>query len=546
MECRQKLERIKKLSQELLNFKEEVLYYKKTEKELRAIANEVDELRNKREAVDMASIKTQIEKLETEYEKVFREIDYANMRTSVCLSLADLDVIFKNLKDDDACLTKCADFLKTLIVSFTISNETRENFFGISQFEERGFIIIKINKDVERVLSLARTRTFYSKVEFEFKTLVKREIHDNVPSDTFFYSGEYNLYLICPRKSLDSVEFDDVSFEKNVEVLATGISKISPKVSNIIFYILKDNLKGRMVDDNYSVQRIEENNMMLKDTDAWVSNINEWVLDLVMKKMISMCDNEKNDEEEDFIENENSQEGKLLTREYSKVLSCFKLFKTVVSNRKAKASNVFGKAILKFFNKRSDKDLKDQFSKFSDLTHFIKYEDDFEFLEFLCNERESLLLKIIRTSSIIDIDLEKTSLMIKSQLKGKCVDFVENVDFFIDEKLRLVFIDQFFRKLYENLLSFCLKPKKHTEAEKQHLAGAIEYGLDLSYEYGFSNTKEYEKLESFVQIIKTSIQKISALYESGKVSLSKAELRTVIRMFFEQSALRDEFLDTIY
>ena len=316
-----------------------------------------------------------------------------------------------------------------------------------------------------------------------------------------------------------------------------------PKTFNIILTIIKKNLSTNLIIDQYSMEDASLNNDRLKDTPFYISDIQEWVLDIVMKESINISKSEV--DSENVIETNDPKLGKFISEAYSKLLKLHRLLLISSSKRKEKAMSMFNKCILKFFNSERCLYLKDLFVLYSDISHFIKKHDDFEYIEQLGTIREEVFYKILKQSTVLDIDLDLSNLMLKARIKQKEFDFEELLVSFVSVQTQKFFKIQFFEKLFESFASLVIKPKKINEKDKSTLKELAQYLIDISYEIDSKLINNLEKISSIYKVLDSSLQTTIDLYESDEFNLSKSELRGIIRNIFEDSALRENFIEQL-
>ncbi len=574
------IERIKGLYFELKEFKKEKTIYKELEAELKKLADNIESLRNKKKEIDLLSIKNEIEKMEDEYKRVLLEIDTLALQSKEYIYLNEIKDLYQKLEDNEFCLEKTIKFLRTLIISFKINDETGDDIFGVLPYENETLFVIKIHRDLEELLRMCENKKFYSNVLLEVRGLFKNEIEENTACKVHFFAAKENLYIIV-RKTLEENNYETIgnetignetisnktisnkyetisnNYEKekdreiNGKMLFEEISEISvsclieqaKRISKIIFLVLKDNLAKKMISDNYDLDFIKENNDKLKGSDNFVTSLDEWILDIIMKNILRISIKSKNlNNEENLIE----VKGKgIFSKKYVELRSCLRLFNDIKSSRKEKAKKTLEKAIVKFFKNLNEHNLEKLFCTYSEIDHFISIEKQFSFLEEIEEERDIIFCKILKLSTLFELDFSKDPLIGKSELRALSFDFIENVNRFIEKNTKSIFIKNFFKEIYSNLFELTIKPKKYTTDEKNSFIEIIKYAIDLSYEYDLENLDEYTKLSEFLDIVTCPITKIENLYKNKLKSLTNYEIRTIIRMFFDKEPIRDALLDTL-
>lgn len=553
MFSREKLSRINELTAELSGFEGDISAHKSLEMDLKTLAREVEELRAQRREIEQSPLIQRIRALEQEYEKAFREIDYLQIRSAACVTIQDVETVLNNIQDESVCLEKCVEFLKSLILSFVISSDRAEHILGLSGDTE-SYTVVRIAVETERLLELTDSRTFHSKLFNEVRSILKRELPEAVPMDIKTFTGRAHLYVITGQST--PLDVDDHPMEKLKPVSVSELFNSFPGCMGVLLSILKDNLKTRIIQEQYSIGDIALNNNVLSGTNLWVENVQEWLLDFIVRNIVRNA-KEPAQPEDALVENLSVISGRFISRSYSMVRSCLKLFNKIQSDRKRKAAEVIGKSITRFFSKeKRGLSQKGLFLLYSEIVLFLKdiqnipelsgESGSVDYTEVFSDQKEQLFISILEISTAASLDLNESPLRIKSLMKGLLSDFIENLDMFINQNMRNLFIEQFFSRLYNKIVENSLQPVKRTEAERACLVDAGQYALELSYEYKIEKAENYCKLRDVVQILQSQVSEIENLFRMGRLTLNKHELRTLLRMFLDQSLERDEFLSGVY
>lgn len=546
----EKIAEIKKLSEELRDFKQERNIYKVTESKLRKMAEEVEILRNRRKEIDLQSVKDEIRNLEREYERICLEIECLTMKEKECLSIRDLEMVYKNISDDNICMEKAFKYLETLIITNEVNVENINNGFRLCESEEGTILVIKISCDVEGILRLSKKKSFFSKILLEWRSLVKRELEESVAQNCSFYKSENHFYIVV-RENIESnrseSNMEGIYFEKVCKIDVRTMAEEMGNAWNTIFLVLKDNLGKKMIRNRYEIEKIRENNNVFRNSEWYIEDLDEWILDVVMKNILRIP--LKNNTEDEWKEKNNQ---KVYSESYEQLIGCLSLFGQIRSNRMSKARDKIKSVIFDYFKRECTLFPEQIFSRYAELFDFIKNEKGIRYLGELENGKEledekyNIFCKILKKATYIDADLSKAPLVVKSELRTLLYDFTENINKFVESSERKEFITGFFRELYANLFELALKPKKYTIQEKNCFCDVVKYAIDLSYENNLRNLEEYDKLSQCLRTINTCIEDIGNIYTKELTKLSKYELRTIIRMFFDKDEKRDELLDKIY
>lgn len=530
------MDEIKQLYEEIKDLKEIILNYNENKNFVNKIALEIDQMKEERQKIDLLSLKQKISQLEREYGDVFREIDCFNMLSSVCLSIKDIKDLFKKIEDDDVCKAKCLEYLRNLIVSYTISNSQMQKHFSF-QDEDEFYRIVKVNRDIEDLLKLAKSKPFSGEIKHEIKRMIKIEIESSIPSEIKVYFGGGYIYMIYPISGESKNE--DIVLESIDKRTWNEAISLCPLFLNILLQCGKENLSLRTIKDELQKIDIEENNSAFKDTNLYIENVDEWILDLVVKNIIDISSNK--DKFTEFSEIHDNISGLNISVSYDGIRKSLQILKNLNSTRMEKALVVIRKSLIKFFNISECSDKKDLFVFYSDITHCLKKINIGETQD-LEKLRENSFYEIIKRFSTIQLDLSQPVLVLKAQIKCMHFDFTESVYLFVAGKNQLLFYLQFFENLYSNFIAFCLKPKKYQISEKNNLYEISGYLLELSYDLESQDILNYNKVDDINKILALDIETVISNFKNNQYHLAKTEFRTLLRMFFDSSRCRDDFL----
>lgn len=535
------MEQISLLFEELKGLESISKIYLDSKKEINALANEIESLKREKNSIDIQSIDNEIRDAENELETVLKEIECSRLLSNVCLSVGELEKLFEEVSDEPTCLEKSIEFMKNLVVGFTLSSQAVSTLFHVLD-EEDFYSVVRIDKDIERLLELIKEREFYKSALSEFRNMMRLELRDTVPFDLQLFTTKKYIFIVFPSNEDGIVQ--DQLFVENPTRSSFGdlFSDFTLAISCIIL-MLKDNLSKAIIQDNYSPVDIVENNRKLENTDFYIKNVDEWIIDVVMKHVISVSKKKRVSSE--IVSMGDPVTGKCVSEDYFLILRCLRFIEESASKRREKAADVFNRSILKFFSLGNCTTTRDYFVMYSDLTHFIKKHRDFVYSEDLSKVREETFYKILDASTVVDFDLSLSALMLKAKVKQLQLEFEENVSDFISEQTQKFFKIQFFERLYDTFISFVLKPRKHSENEKNIVKELGKYLLDISYGIESECIFNFRKIASICEMLGSSMDQVKSLYSSGDVGLEKAELRTFIRIYFDSSPRRDQFLDDL-
>lgn len=535
------MERIHLLFEELKGLESISKIYLDSKREIKALADEIESLRRERDSIDTRPIDDEISRTENELEMVVKEIECSRLLSNVCLSVNDLKRFFDEISDSPTCLEKSVEFMRNLVVEFTLGSQAVSSLFDVTG-EEEFYSVLKIDKDIEKLLELIRTRDFYKSALCEFRNMMKLELRNTVPFDIQIFTSRKHIFMVYPND--EGGAFQDDPFSEDVSRCSfEDLFANFPLATSCTALMLKENLSRAIIQDNYSPIDIAENNRKLANTDFYIKNVDEWVIDVVMRYVISISKKEKVSGE--VVPLEDPVSGRLVSEDYFFILRCLKFIENSQSKRRNKAMDVFSRSMLKFFDLGKCAAVKDYFVMYSSLTHFVKRYKEFVYLEDLIRLREEAFHKILDISTAIEIDLGLSVLMLKAKIKQLQFEFDEHVTEFISKQARKFFRIQFFERLYNGFISFVLNPRKCSVQEKDILKELAQYLLDISYGIEPECIFSFTKVSNIHEMLGSSVGQVIAMYSSSGTSLEKTELRTFVRIFFNSSPQRDRFLDDL-
>lgn len=533
------MQKIKSTFEEIKGLKAIAKMYNNAKIDIKDLEEQIAELKKTKLSLDLSNILKEISQLELELLDTSKEIECEKILNSAHLSISELKTIISSVVDSGTCLNRCIDFSKNLFVTFNISNQQANEIFAI-QKEEECFKVLKISKEVEDLFKITENRSFSSAVSNEIRNILQLELTMVVPYDLSCFINDTNIFLVYPTFKNDEDEF----ITKNTtEISNSRIYSLFPKTFNIIFSILKKNLSISLIDDQYSIKDVELNNSQLVDTPYHIKEVDEWVIDLIIKEITIISKNGSDSEK--LFQTDDQKSSKFISESYSKILKLQNLLFKSNSLRKQKGITMFSKSVVKFFNIERCETIKDLFVCYSDISHFTKKFNDFQFIDQLSAIREDLFYRILTRSTTLEIDLDLSILMLKAKIKQKQFDFEELLDCFIPEQTNSFFKVQFFEKLFNSFVALMLKPKKLNQKDKSILKELSQYLMDISYGTDCKLISNFGKVASICKILDSSLETVIDLYESDDLDMQKSEIRALVRILFDDSKLRENFIEQL-
>lgn len=534
------MEKIRQLFEETKGLEGLARMYRDGKREILQLESEIEMLREERSGLNISGLDKQIEGCVGELNIIAKEIDCNKIIENKCISLDELGKALDVIMDESLCLEKCLGFMDNLIATFSISNAQAEEHLKLRR-EEECFKLIKISNEAEELFRMSKSRPFFRRLESDFKSRVKEELEGAVPFDVEVFSASGTLYVVFPSEG--SPESDEVRMQGLCrETFSSLVEPFNTTVGCILF-ILKANLAHSFIRDNYSMVDLAENNKKLEGTEFHIENVEEWALDCVMKDVASIPRTKV--DVDDICPVDDGVSGAFVSNSYSRLMRLSKFIESSNSARKEKARAFYDKTVLKFFDLGRVREAGDAFVMYSDVSHFIKKHAGSRCSEDLGRAREELFHKIMDLSTSLDIDLSQSVLTLKARIKQRQFDFYESVGKFVHEKARKFFKIQFFERLYGNFLGTVIRPQKLSTSDKNVLKELAQYLLDISFEIGSEAIANYCKIAALCECLDSSLEELIELYEFGGISLGSSELRMVVRIMFEESELRESFINRL-
>lgn len=312
------MDELKELFKELNSFENLAKLYLDSKKKANILLNEIESLKGEKKSIDSRTISEKIKRTENELETITRELECSKLLQNVCLSIKELENVFSNIENTEICKDKAMGFLKNLISIFCM-----ENLFVFELFKVEGdcdyYKILRIDNDIENLFSLIKGRSFERDVINEFKSIIKLEVGWTVPYDIDVFGSEKYIYMIFPET--ENVQANDkLNIKTETKLSFSELLKHYKVLGENILFVLKENLSKAVIKDRYHVMDVIENNYRLENTVFFISNINEWIVDVAMKQMIVFCRERSFDE---IIVSNDQLSGKFISKEYYQMTICY-------------------------------------------------------------------------------------------------------------------------------------------------------------------------------------------------------------------------------
>ncbi|KAL6121534.1 hypothetical protein NUSPORA_01538 [Nucleospora cyclopteri] len=523
------LHEIIKKKESLRNLKEILNKYKLTKEQIMKLQSEIEAQKKERGIINIKSLTEKREKLEAEYKKIIQQVEAENLASSDCKNFKEIKKYLENLSNTKLLKEKCILFCKRNIeLHYAKTNLSKENIK----------CVICIKKELEEFFTAISNKAFYSDVLNCYKTTIKQIMNNYVPADVEMCENKESIFICIDSEDKNvfgsSYEFTDLN-----KIAFDEFLRNFPAVSISIGEILKNNLTERIVEEKFSPERILKNNKLFENTRYFSKNINEYVVDCIMKCVLKLT-REKINEDDVFLL---PDEGKYVSKSFIKLTKCITLLKKTETKRMQKAVELIQKSVLRYFSTPYD-ELELLFILYADISRFV--EDFYEFsTEKLSHIKLDLKEKLLTKSSDFQINLNNETIQNKAILSKTHYEFEQNCKKYVKLDQKTGFNSAFFSLFYSNFINFVIKARKYSKEEKNELYDISRYMLELSYNQTPSNIASYDEMLSLSNVLKSDIYELFELFNMGNIHLNKYDLKMAIKVLFNDSPQRDLLLEKI-
>jgi len=529
------MERINQLFEETKGLKTIAKMYRDGKAQIYSLETEIDSLKQERNTLDLSELNSRIGDCEDRLSSITKEVDCNKIMENKCISLGELEKALDTIIDENVCMEKCLEFMRSLVVVFNISAAQAERSFGVAT-EATGFRVVKVNREIEELFRLSKSRTVHRGLEMGFKSHMKRELGGAVPLEVEAFEAEAGLYAVLPAASAGEDDFSAGAVRKRS---FSALKEAFPVTVECILFLLKNSLMQAFTAEGYGKEELARNNERLEGTSFHIANLEEWALDAVMKEAVQ-ASKAKVD-----AEDLQPMEGRYVSRGYSRLLRLGGLIDDSASERREKARQFYERIVVKFFDCGRVHSPEDAFVLYSDVTDYAKRFPDFTYVDRLALARDDFFYEIVCQSTAVELDLGQPVLQLKAKVKQRQISFNECLERFVGEKTQKFFKVQFFEKLYERFLGWVVGLGRLRGEEVNSIKELAQYLMDISFEVGSEAISSYGKVGSLYECLDSTLEEIIELYEFGGVSLDDVELRKVVEMMFEDSGLREDLISRL-
>lgn len=346
-------------------------------------------------------------------------------------------------------------------------------------------------------------------------------------------------------------------------------------VIDIFYEIFKENLCFKLLRCQVNEEEIVESNNFFRDTEYFITNIEEWKLDCAMKEIILLSKTERSNNvinsekiKKEILEYRSNNKNKcdkkhfhmgalsnnlnedliprFFSEEFYRFLLCINIYDHCESKRLDKANKIIERAVLKMFSVNKDgNDISWYFILFSDISTFIRIFPGIKITGTLIDIREHVFCKISRMSTELTKSLNESLLLLKVYFKEKHYDYMNLVRNFVPKRISISFEINFFNLLYSNILDSILCIKFVDNEKIDDLCKLFNYILNLSFHVPKGCIENYNRVKFYEVIFSSGLDEIISLYENGSIEVGNDEMIKLVSILFKRSKIRDDFIDSL-
>lgn len=525
-----KMEEINNLYQEIQDIESLIVDFNKTKTQISFFEQEIITFKNKLNPEYERSLKLKIDNLENQYKKIENEIRKTDLSSKECYTILEIKALFEFLNDQKLIMEKCLSFTNSLIYDLKISCES---FATISQKKENvygTYKLLKISKDINDFFSFLKN-DFYINCYNRIKELLFEEMVGVLVCDIEICEDDSYFYLFW---FLDDKQLSvDLKCFNSVKPVDIKILKKS-QIADIFLEIFKLNLSSKLLQNKLESDNLITTNKFLENSEYFITNIDEWKLDCIMKEIIKLSKSQKSHSVIEIQEDLNFLP-RYISEELYKFFLCISVFKSIDSKRIAKAKKLIDRALIKLLIH------EDFFILFADVSFAIQKFKHQNFLEI----KEKAFMSITRKCTEIEKNLQENSLILKVYFKEKYFDFKESLKMYVPKNYHMLFETTFFNLIYINVINniLCMT---YLENEKiRELADTLSYLIEMSFNISKDSIESFEKIKSTYILLTTDIEKILDLYVSRQLFLESTEIIILINLIFKECKTKKLLINRI-
>lgn len=291
------------------------------------------------------------------------DIKKIDLCTKECHKISEIKAMFEFVNDKDILSDKCQNFLNSLIYDLLISKEDFEKFFNPKNFgdfdiNEGYYKIIKVSNDLNELFNFLKTEerlTIYKKCYSNLQDILEDELDNILVDDLFIFYDMSHVYLIY-WIDYQETDFYEPQYFTVMSYTKREYLKNMKNIINIFYEIFKNNLMHKLVKNEINDEKIENTNNFLYDSEFYITNLDEWKLDCVMKEVIFISKSRKSGE---VIPTKNVKIHSFVSKidqkfvpeniseEFFRFLCCMNVYNTIKSKRLEKATKIIERGLYK-------------------------------------------------------------------------------------------------------------------------------------------------------------------------------------------------------
>ncbi|KAK6090844.1 hypothetical protein P3W45_000089 [Vairimorpha bombi] len=529
--------------------------YTKSKTDIRTCEMEIDKLESIINCTPTNKLKSRIQSLEEDHKKVLNDIKKIDMCSKECYKISEIRAMFEFIFEKDVLLDKSLNFLNSLIYDMMISKEDFVKYFNPQNYEDfpikDGFYkIIKISNDLNDLFNILKNEDrlpIFRKCYSNLKDILEDELGNVLIDDVIMYYDMSHVYLIYWIDYQDTDFYESQYFTSMSYTRRDYLSNMK-NIASIFYEIFKNNLNYKLLKNETTDKNIRNTNDFLINTEFYITNIDEWKLDCVMKEVIIISKSRKSRE---YIKSSDERISLFISKidkkfvpeniseEFFRFLLCMNVFNTVKSKRLEKAIKIIERALFKMMNN------EDIFVSFSDITLSLRIFPDLSVNFQLSNLREHLYDEITRKAAELTKNLQESPLMLKVYFKGKHFDFVESLKKFVPKNSQISFEINFFNLLYTNVIDNILCMKFISNDKITDLSDLLKYLIDMSFNISKECINIFDKMNSVYLIFKNDLDDVIDMHKKGKIILRNEDLINLVSLIYKDSKKRSIFISIL-
>ena len=525
--------------------------YKNVKTALRDCENEMSEIELKIESNEKQLIQQNIDKLEIEYINIINEIKKIDICSKECYKLSDIKIMLEYITDSEILMTKCKNFLSSLIYDIYITKDNLIKYFNPESYcnvklDSKVYKIVKISNDLNDFFDVLKNENhsvIRNKCLHMSKMILEDELETILPGELLVYYDLTHFYIIF--ECFEDYDLNEDQYFSSVSFVNRDFLSNKKNLKNIFYEIFKNNLITRLLENSGKNNFLVDTNDFFKNTEYFITDINEWILDCLMKEIIIISKSKKSGK---LVKINNERIASLtkqidpkflpeyISDELFRFLLCMNIYNTIESKRLPKALKIIERALFKMMN------YEDTFIGFTDSTTILRIFPHMKILPQISVLREKYYCEIIKKSTELTISLQDSLMVLKVYFKSKYYDFLEQVKKFVPKNSQLSFEISFFNLLYTNITEniFCIKYL--TNDKVSDMSDLLKYLLDLSFNIPKECIDIYPKFKSISTIFSSDLEDLISKQKSGTIFLSNEEIKLLVTLLFKESKTRNNFI----